>query len=407
MLAIRSGIDRGYGLIQELADYLRKFSRELPELPHRIRPWLKTSTLMEKVIVSAIIIGFITVVAFITLESREERFTQLYLYPDSLSHNPESNRTSFTYGVRSFEKEPMVYNLSILAGERFMRNTSFGLDPGKDREENVTLDITGIPLPVNVSLLLVSRSATYEVHYWLKERLPVAAFTATPVNGTEPIKVQFTDLSLHRVTGWRWDFGDGANSTARNPNHTYQAGSYTVMLSVNNTEGSDEEVRSNYISVSPKAVPIAAAVQVVRMRQPLPVVDRSSSLDVIALDYYRGLYANDLVNSSRNLFALENESNPTPPEGSEYLLVHMVVISKGGVAPIYVSQLSFKACTEEPAVCSDLVPAVLTLPSFVDRYLKEGESTDGWLSFIVPTASTVRVSYVDRNGRSLGYILIR
>jgi PKD repeat protein len=396
------------GLIREIEEFLRKFPGELAGLPHRIGPWLRTSPLLEKVIVSAIVIGFFTVVGFVTLESREERFTQLYLYPDSISHYPEGNRTSFTYGVRSYENEPMEYNLSILVGNRTVRNTSFSLDPGKDREEKVTLDVAGIALPVNVSLALSSRFATYRVHYWVKERPPVAAFTANPVNGTEPLNIQFTDLSLHRVTGWRWDFGDGMNSTAMNPNHTYQAGQYTVMLSVNNTEGTDEEIKSNFISVSPKAIPIAAAIQTLRLRQPLPVVDRQNSLDVIGLDYYRGLFANDLVNSSRNIFALENESDWAPPEGSEYLLAQMIVISKGGVSPIFVSKLSFRACIEETGVCSDLVPTVLTLPGFEDGYVKEGESISGWIGFMVPIGSTVKVAYVDSaTGKAMGYILMR
>jgi PKD repeat protein len=395
-------------LIREIGEFLRKMPGELAGLPHRVGPWMKNSTILEKVIVSTIVIGLLTVAGFVTLESREERFTQLYLSPDSLSHYPDGNRTSFTYGVRSYENEPMGYNLSILVGNRTVRNTSFSLDPGKDREEEVTLDIAGVALPVNVSLILASRFATYGVHYWVKERPPVAAFNASPVNGTEPLAIQFTDLSLHRVAGWRWDFGDGENSTARNPSHTYQAGLYTVMLSVNNTEGSDEEIKSNFISVSSKAVPIAAAIQTLRLRQPLPVVDRLNSLDVIGLDYYRGLFADDLVNSSRNIFALENESNRVPPEGWEYFLAQMLVISKGGVSPIFVSKLSFRACIEETGVCSDPVPTVLTLPGFEDGYVKEGESISGWIGYMVPIGSTVKVAYVDSTtGKALGYILMK
>ncbi|RKY56314.1 MAG: hypothetical protein DRP89_01620, partial [Candidatus Neomarinimicrobiota bacterium] len=60
-----------------------------------------------------------------------------------------------------------------------------------------------------------------------------AGFTASPLSGTTPLEVQFTDLSTGNPTSWAWDFGDGSTSTVQNPSHTYESvGSYTVMLTV-------------------------------------------------------------------------------------------------------------------------------------------------------------------------------
>ncbi|MDD5189190.1 MAG: PKD domain-containing protein, partial [Methanoregula sp.] len=79
---------------------------------------------------------------------------------------------------------------------------------------------------------------------------PVAAFSATPQNGTAPVSVQFTDLSSHFPTSWAWDFGDGAGSTDQNPSHVYRSGgNYTVRLTVSNSAGSDEEIRTGFIQV--------------------------------------------------------------------------------------------------------------------------------------------------------------
>lgn len=79
---------------------------------------------------------------------------------------------------------------------------------------------------------------------------PVAAFNATPLEGTVPLTVNFTDQSTNNPTSWEWDFGDGNGSTEQNPEHIYQeGGNYTVSLAVYNSGGSDIETKSNYIHV--------------------------------------------------------------------------------------------------------------------------------------------------------------
>ena len=83
---------------------------------------------------------------------------------------------------------------------------------------------------------------------------PTAGFTATPVSGTAPLTVQFTDASTagtSEITGRTWNFGDGFTSTEANPAHIYgQAGTYSVTLTVNSADGSDDETKTNLITVS-------------------------------------------------------------------------------------------------------------------------------------------------------------
>ncbi len=80
---------------------------------------------------------------------------------------------------------------------------------------------------------------------------PVAAFSATPTNGTAPLSVNFTDQSINTPTSWQWDFGDGGSSTEQNPTHTYNTdGSYTVSLMVTNEYGSDTKTITGYIIVN-------------------------------------------------------------------------------------------------------------------------------------------------------------
>ncbi|WP_440945303.1 PGF-pre-PGF domain-containing protein [Methanosarcina sp. T3] len=67
-----------------------------------------------------------------------------------------------------------------------------------------------------------------------------------PINET----VSFTDNSTGSPTSWLWDFGDGATSTARNPEHAYSArGGYTVNLTVTNSFGSNTTSKYGYVLV--------------------------------------------------------------------------------------------------------------------------------------------------------------
>ena len=80
---------------------------------------------------------------------------------------------------------------------------------------------------------------------------PAADFTGNPTSGTAPLTVNFTDQSTNEPTSWQWDFGDGNSSTEQNPEHTYQdAGTYTVVLTVNNDYGSDTEIKNGFINVT-------------------------------------------------------------------------------------------------------------------------------------------------------------
>ena len=86
---------------------------------------------------------------------------------------------------------------------------------------------------------------------------PVANFVGSPTSGTVPLTVVFTDQSTNSPTAWSWTFGDGGTSTAQNPSHQYTTGgNFTVSLTVSNAGGSDNETKTNYITVtSPVPVP--------------------------------------------------------------------------------------------------------------------------------------------------------
>jgi len=80
-----------------------------------------------------------------------------------------------------------------------------------------------------------------------------ANFTAEPLNGTAPLKVNFTDLSTGNPFNWAWDFeNDGViDNTTQNPQYTYRtSGNYSVVLTVKNATASHSVNKTGYIVVS-------------------------------------------------------------------------------------------------------------------------------------------------------------
>ncbi len=86
--------------------------------------------------------------------------------------------------------------------------------------------------------------------------IPVAGFTASVVEGENPLTVKFTDTSMNAVS-WSWDFeGDGfVDSNVRNPEYTYtESGKYTVSLTVENEPGTIDTATQT-IKVKSSSVP--------------------------------------------------------------------------------------------------------------------------------------------------------
>ncbi len=158
---------------------------------------------------------------------------------------------AFGYDQHSTVATPAQLFIDSAALNFHLKTGSPAIDFGTALAE-VTDDIDGIARPQGAR----HDAGCYEVAS--SPQPPVADFSATPLTGNAPLAVQFTDLSTG-ATAWQWDFGDGANSTQKNPSHTYQsAGSYTVMLTASNTAGQSLKIKTAYIAVSQAPQPPVA-----------------------------------------------------------------------------------------------------------------------------------------------------
>ncbi|MCX8486222.1 MAG: GEVED domain-containing protein, partial [Crocinitomicaceae bacterium] len=97
---------------------------------------------------------------------------------------------------------------------------------------------------------------------------PVANFVANQTNVTPATTVQFTDLTTGLPTSWAWTvapatgwaYAAGTSATSQNPQITFNTvGQYTITLTATNAQGSDSEIKNNYIVVAAMTGPCAGS----------------------------------------------------------------------------------------------------------------------------------------------------
>jgi PKD repeat protein len=84
-----------------------------------------------------------------------------------------------------------------------------------------------------------------------------AWFTANITAGPVPLAVKFTDWSTGPPTSWKWDFGDGGNSSDRHPTHTFStAGIYQVVLNITGETGNFSQFAGTITVIAPLPIPV-------------------------------------------------------------------------------------------------------------------------------------------------------
>jgi len=214
----------------------------------------------------------------------------------SSGYNSLDNRTFWTVGESIETKILQTENHSIMIGFQNIHNT-----PNLQLTSNFEADIVSGYAPLNVQFTDLSIPAQNPITEWnwdfnydgvidsynqnptftynqtgvytvsltisdgsnedtnIKEdyinviEILCSDFVGTPLNGSNPLEVNFTDLSTGDPTTWLWDFdNDGfIDSNEQNPIYTYNdVGVYTVSLTVSDGSFDDTEIKVEYITVT-------------------------------------------------------------------------------------------------------------------------------------------------------------
>lgn len=128
-------------------------------------------------------------------------------------------------------------------------------DGGKGTESNPAHTYTA-PGVYTVSLALTTElGQSVATRAGLITVNPDAEFSASPASGAPPLNVAFKDETVPgamTITGWDWNFGDGATGTEQNPAHVYTVpGLYAVSLQTATENGTDSEQKTGLIGVKP------------------------------------------------------------------------------------------------------------------------------------------------------------
>ena len=101
--------------------------------------------------------------------------------------------------------------------------------------------------------------------------IPVANFSGTPTTVAPAGTVSFSDLTSGSPTSWTWtiapgtagtawSYTGGTSATSQNPQVIFNTvGQYTITLVAANSQGSDSEIKTNYITVAAASGPCAAS----------------------------------------------------------------------------------------------------------------------------------------------------
>jgi PKD repeat protein len=146
----------------------------------------------------------------------------------------------------------VTFSDTSTGGEITSRSWSFG-DGGTSTGQTAIYEYqTPGTYPVSLTVTGPGGTDTATANIVVEAPAPTASFSATPISGTAPLTVTFSDTSTGEVTSRSWDFGNGDTSIDPIPPVTSRydsAGTYSVSLTVTGPGGTDTETKTDYITV--------------------------------------------------------------------------------------------------------------------------------------------------------------
>ena len=126
----------------------------------------KNTSEIRIALVIAIIFGICIAVGIFVLEIRTERFSAIYINPDTYSNYPENGLVSFVYGLTSSELVTTSYTVTIRAGETLIETKQVVLAPGETYEERKVIQLPDdVVYPVKISVQYRTPQESNEVFF--------------------------------------------------------------------------------------------------------------------------------------------------------------------------------------------------------------------------------------------------
>jgi PKD repeat protein len=188
-------------------------------------------------------------------------------------------------------------------------------------------------------------------HYVINGSVAIAPLRADFTYTTSALQSAFTDMSTDSagtITSWDWNFGDGGSSTAQHPAHSYAAGgSYTVTLTVADSEGLSAET-SRMITVTQPNVPPDASFTYSATGAAVYFTDTSTDSD--------GTVASWSWNFGDGSTSTTRHPAHTYAAGGDYTVMLTVTDDRGATRSVQ----QVVVITGPPRAPSDLVASVVT-----------------------------------------------
>ncbi len=109
----------------------------------------------------------------------------------------------------------------------------------------------------------------------------IADILASPTYQSNPLSVQFFDMSQGNPDTWQWDFGDNTSSTLQNPVHTYtSAGIYNATLTISRADGAQRTISANDVLDTRQGAEIPVLIDTLRDG----IIKKGSFLSLVSTD---------------------------------------------------------------------------------------------------------------------------
>jgi PKD repeat protein/uncharacterized protein YegL len=169
-----------------------------------------------------------------------------------------------------------------------------------------------------------------------RNRPPTVSFDVLPAEPKANEPVTFIDRSTDDVgiVAWEWDFGDGTRSAEQNPVHRYSAdGSYTVTLTVTDTDGEKASATKPVKVFTPRAIATRTIDTNLPNDETIPGERVKVKITIQALDRINGLavlerFPKDL---SFKLISTESGTARISQETGETLWIFLEALDPGTV----------------------------------------------------------------------------